>query len=171
MREFYVDCDGGFMVFADSDEKCLKGIINVLKCKNEQICVLKKTYEGNTHDENWQNHLFVINRDSWADRLEEISKTGKGWFWDPPIIDEGKSLDEYENDWIKYACDPDSYEIYTLRENMQKKTRKYYKLSHVSTDFADLNPEDIVIRASDSTPKGYKVSLAQEEPASDQSGE
>lgn len=134
MQEFAIDCNGlnaKYMVASDNNEACLRAIINVLMNHGEQICILKKTYAGNTHDENWQNHLFIMTCDVWKDKLDTISKEGNGWFWDPPILDYFEDISVCVDEWAKYNADSNSYIIYTCQGKEDRLIRKKYTLGYV----------------------------------------
>ena len=131
MQEFAIDCSGvnaKYMVVSENTEACLRAIINVLMNHGEQICILKKTYAGNTHDENWQNHLFILNGDVWADKLDTISQEGDVWFWDPPILDHFDDVLACADEWTTYNADSNSYIIYTYQEKEDRHIKKKYRL-------------------------------------------
>lgn len=133
MEEFVVDCkryNADFLVVAETADKCRRAIINVFMNRGERICILKKTYAGNTHDENWQNHLFIMTGDVWEDKLDTISKEGNGWFWDPPILDYFEDISVCVDEWAKYDADSDSYIIYTCQEKEDRLIRKKYRLGY-----------------------------------------
>ena len=130
MQEFSIYfSDKETLVVAESAEKCHQAICNVLMNRYEEICILKKTYEGNTHDENWQNRLYVLNGEAWADKLDSISNDRTyGWFFDPPIVDNVDRLEDCISEWAKYNCDGDSREIYTAQFRKGKILRRKYSL-------------------------------------------
>lgn len=121
------DCiETGESQYYDSDGKFQSSILEALPSKEEKICILKKTYEGNTHDENWQNHIYVLDETPWHDEFEKICKKGRGWFFDPPRIEFFSDISECEEDWAKYDCDRDSWEVYTCMAEGGKMIRRVY---------------------------------------------
>ncbi len=140
MQEFAIDCSGvnaKYMVVSENTEACLRAIINVLMNHGEQICILKKTYAGNTHDENWQNHLFILNGDVWADKLDTIAKEGRGWFWDSPIVDHYDDVSAAINEWVRYYADPESYEAYTCKTAEGITIRRKFRLACMHPEKTD----------------------------------
>ncbi len=139
MLEFVIEWDSSrwrdkniqFFVAAENYEKCHSALLNVLRNNGEQLCILKKTYPGNIHDENWQNHLYVFNKEVWADKLSSITVEGSGWFWDPPIIEHFTALADCETNWALYDCDWDSREIYTSTVEKSRMIRRKYTLDSV----------------------------------------
>ena len=103
-----------------------KAVMNGLNNIQGEVCILKKTYEGNTHDENWQNHIYVLNKDPWNDKFDEICKTGHGWAFDEPLIQYFSDLSECVEDWAIYNCDRNSWEVYTCEYVDGKLIRRVY---------------------------------------------
>ena len=140
--EFAIDLQGelgikkeAWLVVAENHWRCQIGVLNLLEKHNEKICILKKTHEGNRHDENWQNHLYLLDPEPWAQELDEIANRGDGWFWDPPILENVSNLEECLDSWVEYDCDPNSREIYTYKNG----EKRYYKLH--SSAFPELLTE------------------------------
>ena len=114
----------------------------------EEICVLKKTYLGNNHDEDWQHEICVI-RDGgvWADRMPEIAKDGHGLFWAPPLIQSYTSIENALQDWAKaeneeYVSlgDPEIYTGIRLNGKLYRRAyriRKAYPMdpSHLHSEY------------------------------------
>lgn len=91
-----------------------------------KICILKKTYEGNTHDENWQNHIYVLDETPWLDKFEEICTTGYGWGFDPPLVERFADISECIDSWEIYDCDRNSWEVYTCEDQGDRLIRRIY---------------------------------------------
>ena len=124
--------EGSIVSVSKSKEDGLRQIVQALQQWDGEICVLKETVLGNSHDEDWQHTIYVMNDGGvWADKMEEISADGRGLFWAPPRMITDLSLDEAVQSWVKddlYQSMGDR-EIYTCRNKGEKTVRRAYIVS------------------------------------------
>lgn len=142
-----------FVIYADTRKKCLKGAVDFLKegwgpysiADNErirenkhQICILKSTCVGNSHDESWQDLYYIIDGDAWADKLDEASKEGKvkaDMYHDLPDFTRVKDLDDCLTNWATSEWYDTGYEIYTIRRNWRGETfRSLFSLGFIQSE-------------------------------------
>ena len=128
-RELVAAIPNGFLVAGEDYENCQRDVIRILQNrKKEEICILKKTYAGDSHDANWQDHLYVLDKEVWADELDKVVKAKSGGCFDPSVVDYFTDIEKTLNDWIRFDCDRDSRRIYTCKRESDRKIRKEYKI-------------------------------------------
>ena len=121
-------------------EEGLKDLVSSITKRGEDICLLKETRIGNSHDENWGNVLYVIHEGPWKDSIESIASEHdiSGWQWDEPIIKHTPDLEaclkaSFEDDcakarWI-YTCDESGRKKYAVTSRFAGERKITWKIS------------------------------------------
>ncbi len=113
---------GSHIVISDTKESCFVCSLQYLQKDGFMILGLKKTAEGNSHDENWQDKYTVIgDGGDFKALFERENSRLTGIYEDSPIVEHIESLTEEEMlRWsLPYAaCNGESQHryIYAVRD-------------------------------------------------------
>ena len=103
MDDFVIQLDyaGSFVVCSDTKEHGYVSLLQYLENHGYNIEGLKKTAEGNSHDENRQDYYTIIGSDGpFTELFENVSKQQSSLYVDSPIIERIDVLtDEYISRW------------------------------------------------------------------------
>ena len=144
------------IVISEKREEGLKAVVHTIAKQREEICILKETWLGNNHDADWQNVLYVINKDPWKDRLQFIAnqKEVSGLLWDEPEVEYNSDLEECLQKWCRNSEDK-QYWLYTSGVSERKK----YVIRYLPTSYwtAEKDDEGEVLRSQKLTAWEAKV--------------